>query len=311
MYKYSTLDHVWRNTLGRLLNAKTVDSRLGPTKEIVGYQIFLASTDFTFLVNECRALSPYYACAETLWYLSYQQSINMIKAYAPQYEKFAEDGIAHGAYGYRLWSNLWMHNNQLAIVINILAREPNSRQAIITMWTAQDDLGMDDKKDLPCTLSMQFLIRDERVCLIVTMRSNDAWLGLPYDIFAFTCIQKLVAQAVGREPGWYCHQAGSEHLYKKDWDKAKEASEVKFGNPPTDGWSVAPIENWDAHRQAALDIERDARVSHVWPMQNNDTMLMDLAICCADKWHRALRSNDGCIRVESPALRKGIENVNR
>jgi thymidylate synthase len=63
-------------------------------------------------------------------------------------------------------------------------------------------------------------VRDARLHLIGTMRSNDAYLGLPHDVFAFTMLQEIVARAVGVELGEYIHFAGSLHLYAEHYEKA-------------------------------------------------------------------------------------------
>ena len=47
--------------------------------------------------------------------------------------------------------------------------------------------------DLPCTRTIQFLLRSGHVDAVVYMRSNDAIWGLPYDIFLFTMLQEMLA----------------------------------------------------------------------------------------------------------------------
>jgi len=54
------------------------------------------------------------------------------------------------------------------------------------------------------------------------MRSNDAFLGLPHDVFAFTFLQEIIARSVGVELGLYKHAVGSLHLYDKHQAKAKQ-----------------------------------------------------------------------------------------
>jgi thymidylate synthase len=50
----------------------------------------------------------------------------------------------------------------------------------------------------------------------VHMRSNDAFLGLPHDIFAFTMMQEIAARELGIEIGKYHHSVASLHLYDDD-----------------------------------------------------------------------------------------------
>jgi thymidylate synthase len=65
------------------------------------------------------------------------------------------------------------------------------------------------------------LVRDNRLHMLTSMRSNDAWFGLPHDIFTFTILQELVARSLGLELGEYKHVVGSLHLYEKHHDSAR------------------------------------------------------------------------------------------
>jgi thymidylate synthase len=48
------------------------------------------------------------------------------------------------------------------------------------------------------------------------MRSNDIWMGFPYDVFSFTAMQCLMAMELGLGIGTYTHIAGSLHLYERN-----------------------------------------------------------------------------------------------
>jgi thymidylate synthase len=51
------------------------------------------------------------------------------------------------------------------------------------------------------------------------MRSNDLFLGLPYDVFLFTFLQELMSIELGVQLGTYFHYAGSMHAYDRDGAK--------------------------------------------------------------------------------------------
>lgn len=51
------------------------------------------------------------------------------------------------------------------------------------------------------------------------MRSNDIWLGTPYDMGFFTVLLQIVSKEVGKPAGIYCHTVGDLHLYEKYWDR--------------------------------------------------------------------------------------------
>ena len=310
---YDSVDSAFINIIRDLLtNGHTTDSRNGPVRECLGAQIILENINHPFLMNERRKLSPYYACAELLWYLSGTDRTEMIEAYAPSYKNYAEDGTAHGAYGQRLTSNLEDESscgeNQLDLVIELLRKDPDTRQAVITFWDASKDL-CQDYKDIPCTLSLQFLIRNDVLVLITTMRSNDVWLGLPYDIFAFTCIQRLVAQALGIQCGSYVHQAGSLHLYEKNWKSAAEAMENPyFIRNPKPIWETEHSVNWKAEVKESVRVEKCVRkgiptVTH-FSDSNVSQMMFDLVSTTSHLW------TGGTPLVTSFDLLKGISNVN-
>ncbi len=306
---FNSVDELWTNAVRCLLTyGRETPSRVGSTKEILGFSTGLVSIDKTFLLNRRRKLSPTYACAEFLWCMKHTKNIKMIKAYASQYEKFAENDEAFGAYGWRFYENLTQDStkmtSQFELLIRHLNETPNSRQAIITLWEA-DDLShayKKDRKDLPCTLSMQFIIRDDNLHLIVTMRSNDVWLGLPYDIFAFTCIQRLVADTLGVQCGTYTHQVGSLHLYEKNRQAASESlNKVRRVSSVNaclkHGWFASHRSGeayWKAQIQRALLAEDRYRNGLDGSAEQTELcdMLYDAVSCCATRfgWEKPIHS---------------------
>ena len=93
----------------------------------------------------------------------------------------------------------------------------DTRQAVIQIFDSRDIGNL----DVPCTCNIQFLARGKLLHCYVSMRSNDAYLGLPHDIFAFTMLQELVARSIGHEIGEYHHAVGSLHLYDRNEDAAR------------------------------------------------------------------------------------------
>lgn len=313
--QYNNLNHLWHSTLKTITNhGDELDSRAGNTKEILGFQAVLTNPLNNILLGfPERKFSLSYACAEILWYLSGTDFIDMIETYAPQYKNFAEDGVAFGAYGYR-WSNnpgyaekyqystLEFPNgqSQLGALIHLLRENPNTRQAIMTMWDSGDLVHaiLGDHKDLPCTISLKFFVRNGKLHLIADMRSNDTWLGLPYDVFCFTTLQRIIAAECKLQLGTYIHQAGSEHIYEKNYEKINTILKKDWDKQNFDG--AYCIE--DKHKfslqyniETALKFEKEVRESclpydynygkflerKLYPMDN---MFQDLVTGCATKW---------------------------
>lgn len=105
---------------------------------------------------------------------------------------------------------------QLSTIVDQLAADPTTRQALLTIWRPSDLVREGDK---PCTLTLQFLLRRSRLECHVNMRSNDVWLGLAIDVFVFTQLQHTIANVLGVRAGKYVHHAGSLHAYERDWEK--------------------------------------------------------------------------------------------
>lgn len=223
----STVDQLFRSAIAACLNCgEKVESRVGGAKEIVGWSCRMQNPRHNLLTNPTRKLRRFYAVAELLWYLSGVQEIRWLTPYAPRYKEFSNDGInAYGAYGPR-----GLSLGHLQMLADILSELPSSRQAVLSFWKPGDlqIVRQQASKDIPCTLSLQFLLRRGRLNCIATMRSNDVWLGLPYDVFCFTSIQQIIAAELGVELGWYQHQVGSLHVYDNNRSKCEQSLSAPY-----------------------------------------------------------------------------------
>lgn len=158
-----------------------------------------------------RQLSKRVAAAEAIQLIGGFSDPQLLLQASPNFSRYIEpDGEFWGAYGRRIASG-----KQLENVVRKLTDDPDTRQAIATLWNPIRD-NMQHKNDYPCTLALGFSIRHHKLELDVTMRSNDVWRGLPYDLFQFTQLQLTVANVLGIQPGAYRHHTYSLHLYAED-----------------------------------------------------------------------------------------------
>lgn len=309
---FNSIDEMWRGLLADLFSKRGgTQSRNGDTQEIVGWSARLTDVNRNFLCNERRALSPVYASAELLWYLSRRQTVEMLLPYAPQYERFIEeDRKAYGAYGYRIRNNIG-YEDQLDVAIRRLRNDPNCRQIVVSLWRP-DDLLVTDKKDVPCTVCWQFLLRNNKLHMVAYMRSNDAWLGFPYDVYCNTSIQAMTAATLGVQPGDYVHKVGSMHLYEKNSKAAIEAYDVITDTLPHNwSWSKFDAIQWAVVREADvrccyLQTVEVLEQGIVKPGQviGEASSLADAVRCCATKFIPTVEAG-----IVSPALKKGFENL--
>ena len=100
-----------------------------------------------------------------------------------------------------------------------LIRDKNTRKAVIQLATPDDSK---NSKDNICTIYLHFFIRDNKLILKTQMRSNDIWLGVPYDIAFFTLIQEMMHVSLLEkyptlECGSYYHSVDSLHIYSNHY----------------------------------------------------------------------------------------------
>lgn len=215
-----TLDDLLLKVYRRLLRRRGA-SDIKPTKgeatDINGVLLMIRNPRARLSRSE-RKNTLFSCLGEFLWYLAGTDELKFVEYYIPLYGKFSDDGkTVFGAYGPRLMS-LNGAINQIQNVIETLRKKPHSRRAVIQLFRGED-LAADLEKrreDLPCTCTMQFMVRGVELHMMVMMRSNDAFMGLPHDVFAFTMLQELVARSLGLEVGQYKHAVGSLHLYACD-----------------------------------------------------------------------------------------------
>lgn len=215
MITYSNIDSAFKGVISDIMvNGDDVRPRGKRTKELAHASFALFDPGANILTNAARKLSHAYAVAEWLWILTGHRDVETIAPFNKRIADFSDDGQSfYGAYG------PWV-TSQLPYVVKTLKADPDSRQAVMTIWRQSPP----PTKDVPCTVAIQYLLRGGRLMAQTFMRSNDAWLGLPYDVFTFTRLQAFVAAALGVPMGRYVHTVGSLHLYEQDWEKALIAS---------------------------------------------------------------------------------------
>lgn len=182
------------------------------TREVIGAHLRLTDPRRR-LVNlpPARVLNPAFAVAEALWILSGSDD-PWIFAYNRSLAQYADGGRLRGAYGPRI--RRWRSSlDQLDYVRRLLASDANTRQAVIQVYDPHLDTR--GHRDVPCTLNYRFFLRSGRLDMHTTMRSNDVWLGLPYDLFTATTLHELMAGWVGAQLGVYHHHVDSLHLYAR------------------------------------------------------------------------------------------------
>lgn len=207
-------------------------------KEIIAPTLELTNPRARILACPERAADYGFGVGEFFWYWLGKQDVESMLYYNKRMGNFSDDGFTlNSAYGHRTRNQGYsvpnsvgqsMYPTQWDAVKKTLLEDPDSRRAILIIGKAEDYTvgAYQPSKDLPCTLSLQFFIRNNQLHLHTTMRSNDAFWGLTYDLFSFTLLQECMmlelqkAGMKGLELGKYSHTAGSLHIYDRHFTQA-------------------------------------------------------------------------------------------
>jgi thymidylate synthase len=234
------------------------------TREIEDAVIRINDVKHTLPLGVGRGTVPGIGAVEACQLLAGAATPKLVIAVGPMFKNYAEDnGMFHGAYGART-------QDQYAPVIERLKKDPDSRQAVVTIWDPVLDL-LPEKRDYPCTVLHQFRIRDNKLNMSVYMRSNDVWLGAAYDFFQFTRVQIAMASVLGVAPGSYTHHVGSLHIYEQHYDAAES---LKYTTEPYEDIPAITGFNWRQVQDralssltAAMHIEETSLVNSLHPFE--------------------------------------------
>lgn len=238
---YCSANNSWLKLLNKLISfGQYYKSRNGDVRELPSAQI-VVNMNYPLITIPTRKLNYRFMLAETLWMLKGQNDVETVAKYNKKMHTYSDDGITlSGAYGPEIMK-------QFSYVVNTLFLSDHTRQATLTIWKQNPE----PSKDIPCTLAMTFIIRDNSLQAHVSMRSSDVWLGLPYDIFCFSMIARIICASLNKhrkykagaekitpyELGNLYITAASSHLYEQYLEKAIKACNQEIAKQ-TEPWVV-------------------------------------------------------------------------
>lgn len=195
-------------------------------------------------VNRClfikyRDINPFFLVVEALWILTGRETVFPLSLFNSRISEYSDDQIHFNApYGNRLrrygqnyktsinvtrrvygekneflrFENDTDGIDQLQEVYHLLKNEPDTRRAVAVIWNPYNDLNK-VTKDIPCNDLLLFKIRNGKLDLNLTNRSNDLHWGLPTNLFQFSFILEVMAYTLGIEVGTLYHNTDSLHIY--------------------------------------------------------------------------------------------------
>lgn len=224
------------------------------TREVLN-DLFEFRAEGNLLDVPSRKLNFRFAVAEFVWMIFGRSDVESLAHYNSVMRQFSDDGLSlTGAYGPHIAAQIWR-------VTRKLIDDPDTRQAVVTIPRPQ----VYNTKDEPCTMALQFIKRYGQLHCIASMRSSDAWLGIPYDAFTFSSIQRVVAGIINTPVGNCSINMGSAHLYDRDRGAAfnmMQACELRetISMPPLPGmpphWLEGVLIHHDMRDVPASELDR-------------------------------------------------------
>lgn len=163
-----------------------------------------------------------YVARELEWYKSKSLFVKDIPGDTPIIWKniSSKEGQINSNYGYLFFSEA--NYNQFTMVVKELLKDKNSRKAsaIYTNPAMHSQSTRDGMSDFVCTQAVNFYIRDNKLNLVVSMRSNDSVYGYKNDLcWQKYCQLKVLNELIEKYPllevGTIIWQASSLHVYPK------------------------------------------------------------------------------------------------
>ncbi|EHS57267.1 thymidylate synthase [Paenibacillus kribbensis] len=152
---------------------------------------------------------------ELLWFLRGDTNISYLKENGVTiWDEWAdEQGNLGPVYGsqWRSWETTdGQHIDQIANVIESIKNNPDSRRHIVSAWNVAQ---IESMKLPPCHFVFQFYVAGGKLSCMLTMRSVDTFLGLPFNIASYALLTHMVAQQCNLEPGEFIWSGGDVHIY--------------------------------------------------------------------------------------------------
>jgi len=168
-----------------------------------------------FMNFESRKLNLNYIKREFLWYLKGDKFDLSICEHASMWKDLVNsDGSINSNYGQYIFGK----QNQFTRVLNTLIKDKESRRASIIILN-KDHLAS-NTRDYPCTYSINFRIRDNKLNMTIRMRAQDCMFGMCNDLPCFSFVHEMMLCSL-REYypsliyGSYYHACDSFHVYEK------------------------------------------------------------------------------------------------
>ena len=225
-----SVDELVKNGIYQIMTSgERISSRAGNALQAYGVNYILKNPRNR--LHNLRTGAVRYLARELLAYFSgsLKAEDGLAKASKFWMSLIDENGNVNSNYGYYVfYEAVEGYGNQYSWVKSVLLKNKDSRRAIINI---NQNYHKSDTKDFPCTIGMQFFIKNNALNCETISRSTDVITGLPYDMGFFSFVHELIWQDLV-ESGMRDLQLGTTvmkttftQIYDKTLAKANEVVE--------------------------------------------------------------------------------------
>ncbi len=120
--------------------------------------------------------------------------------------------------------------DQIAYIERLLKTDKQSRRIYLNAWNAKD---LDQMALVPCHVACQFHVDpNDGLSAHVYMRSNDLFLGNPFNVFSYGVLTHLLALRCGLKPKELVVSFGDAHVYNDHLHQVTEQLKRPVYKPP-------------------------------------------------------------------------------
>ena len=241
-------EYQYINLLKDILEDGTLEEgRNGKVQTVFGAAMHFSLEDNKIPILTTKKTAWKTCLKELLWFVKGQTDNNILNEQkvhiwdgnsTPEYMKSVGlshyvDGDLGPLYGFqwRFFNALYSSCNedytgngvdQLQQVIDSL-KDPlqrNSRRLVVSAW---NPCQIDKAVLPPCHVLFQFNVtKGNKLSCTLYQRSNDEFLGVPFNIASYSMLTCLIAKHCDLEPYEFIHFGGNCHIYDDHFDQVKE-----------------------------------------------------------------------------------------
>jgi len=194
-----------------------------------------------------RKMSVRIAAAECAWMLSGDKSTTWLNRHTSIWKKFEDEtspGVISTAYGFR-WRYAF-RRNQIQEAIDLLKKDPSTRQALVMSWDPYIDglMNQGKSKNVPCPFAFSLYVKDGHGHAVVYQRSADVVIGIPYDLMVYYLVSQAIFNSAQYSFWGLRIMIGDAHVYANQYDVARRMMAAKSSSHPhyfRHSWTVADI----------------------------------------------------------------------